>query len=76
VVGFATTNTLNGAQWVAAAEHFLETSKSVDCYDYSEKRSFQDTLLLIRERPGMVKVVPRSKLGEYQKAGLVTAKVP
>ena len=28
------------------------------------------SLLLIRERPGLVKVQPRSKLAEYQNAGL------
>ncbi len=70
-VEFGNTNTLNGAQWVAAFERALETSDPVLCYDYTKKRNFQDTLMLIRERPGVVKVVPRSKLAEYQKAGLV-----
>jgi hypothetical protein len=72
-VDFGNTNTLSGAQWVAAFEHAIETSDSVMCYDYAKKQNFQDTLLLIRERPGLVKVVPRSKLAEYQKAGLVRA---
>lgn len=72
-VEFGSTNALNGVQWVAAFEHAVETSNPVICYDFAKKRNFQDTLLLIRERPGLVKVVPRSKLAEYQKAGLVKA---
>jgi hypothetical protein len=72
-VEFGSTNALNGSQWVAAFEHAIESSDPVVCYDYARKRNFQDTLLLIRERPGRVKVVPRSKLAEYQKAGLVKA---
>jgi hypothetical protein len=72
-VEFGSTNALNGAQWVVAFEHTIETSNPVICYDYAKKRNFQDTLLLIRERPGLVKVLPRTKLAEYQKAGLVKA---
>jgi hypothetical protein len=75
VVEFGSTNTLNGAQWVAALEHAIETSGPVVCYDYAQKRNFQDTLLLIRETPDVVKVVPRTKLAEYQKAGLVKGEV-
>ncbi|HWQ93768.1 MAG TPA: hypothetical protein VN673_19050 [Clostridia bacterium] len=70
-VEFGSTNALNGAQWVAAFEHALETSGPVLCYDYAKKRNFQDTLLLIRETPRVVKVLPRSKLADYRKAGLV-----
>jgi hypothetical protein len=73
-VEFGTTNSLNGAQWVTAIEHAIETSKPVVCYDYTKKRNFQDTLLLVRDRPGVVKVVPRTKLTEYQNAGLIKAK--
>ena len=73
VVEFGHTNALNGTQWVAAFEHAIETSGPVTCYDYARKRNFQDTLLVIRERPGVVKIVPRTKLAEYQKAGLVKA---
>jgi len=72
-VEFGSTNVLNGTQWVAAFEHAIETSEPVICYDYAKKQNFQDTLLLIRERPGLVKVVPRTKLGDYQRAGLVKA---
>lgn len=72
-VEVGSTNALNGAQWVAACEHAIETSKPVICYDWAKHRNFQDTLLLIRERPGLVKVLPRTKLAEYQKAGLVKA---
>jgi hypothetical protein len=70
-VEFGNTNALSGAQWVAAFEQAIETSNPVICYDYTRKRNFQDTLLLIREKPGVVKVVPRTKLAEYRKAGLV-----
>ncbi len=70
-IEFGTTNTLNGAQWVAAFEHALETSGPVFCYDYGKKRNFQDTLVVLRETSGVVKVVPRSKVAEYQKLGLV-----
>jgi hypothetical protein len=70
-VDFGSTNVLNGAQWAAAFEHAIETSKEVVCYDYAKKRNFEDTLVLIREKSGVVKVVPSTKLAEYQKAGLV-----
>jgi len=70
-VEFGHTNTLNGTQWVAAFEHTIETSGPILCYDYAAKRSFEDTLLLIREKPDLVKVVPRTKLTEYERAGLV-----
>jgi hypothetical protein len=33
----------------------------------------RENLLLIREEPGVVKVVPPSRLADYQKAGLVSA---
>jgi hypothetical protein len=72
-IEFGNTNTLNGAQWVAAVEQAIGSSNLVVCYDYGTKRNFQDTLLLIRERPGVVKVVPQTKLVDYQKAGLVKA---
>jgi hypothetical protein len=70
-VEFGSTNTLNGAQWMAACEHAIEASNPVVCYDYAKRRNFQDTLLVIRERPGVVMIVPRTKLIDYQKAGLV-----
>ena len=73
VVEFGHTNALNGAQWVMAFENAVQASKSVVCYDYATKQNFEDSLLLIREKPGLVKVVPRSKLAAYQKAGLVDA---
>ena len=72
-VEFGNTNILNGSQWVAAFEHAIGASDPVVCYDFAKKRNFQDTLLVIRERPGVVKIVPRTKLSEYQKAGLVRA---
>jgi hypothetical protein len=70
-VEFGHTNSLNGAQWVAAFEHAIEVSDPVICYDYRKKGNFRDTLLVFRERPGVVKIVPRSKLAAYQEAGLV-----
>jgi hypothetical protein len=72
-VEFGHTNMLTGPQWVAAFENAVQSSKSVLCYDYSTKSNFEDSLLFIRQKPGLVKVVPRSKLGAYQKAGLVDA---
>jgi hypothetical protein len=75
-VEFGPTNKMNGTQWVAAFEHALETSGPVTCYDSARKEFFKDTLLLIREGPRLVKVVPCSKLAEYQKAGLVRADSP
>ncbi len=75
-VEFGHTNKMNGTQWVAAFEHALETSGPVTCYDAARKQTFKDTLLLIYERPRLVKVVPRSKVAEYQKAGLVRADSP
>jgi hypothetical protein len=56
-VDFGYTNTLNGAQWVAAFERAITNHE----------------LVLIREKPDLVKVVPRTKLAKYQMAGLVKA---
>lgn len=70
-VDFGTTNVLTGTQWVQAFEQAIESSKSVLCYDFGKKRNFEDTLVVIHERPGLVKIVPESKLADYQKAGLV-----
>ena len=72
-IAFGSTNALNGTQWVAAAERAIEQSDSVVCYDYRTRHAFKDRPLLIREGPGLIKVIPRSKLAEYQKAGLVKA---
>lgn len=71
-VNFGHTNKLNGIQWVSAFEQAL-TNQPIWFYDYTNKQGFNDTLLLIRERPDLVKVVPRSKLSAYEKAGLVKA---
>jgi hypothetical protein len=73
-VEFGHTNVMSGAQFVTAVERAIEESKDVVCHDYRARRNFQDSLLLIRERPGLVKIVPRSKLADYQKAGLASAK--
>ncbi len=72
-VEFGHTNSLTGAQWGAAFEQAIATNGPVLCYDNVKKEGFSDTLLLIREKPGVVKIVPRSKLAEYRKAGLVRA---
>jgi hypothetical protein len=74
-VEFGSTATLNGQQFVAAFERALETSSPVSCYDYGKKSGFEDTLVVIHEGARLVKVIPRSKLGEYQRAGLVKGDV-
>ncbi len=72
-VDFGHTNTLNGTQWVSAFENTI-TNTPVSCYDFTLKHFFDDRLVLIRERKNLVKIIPRSKLSEYQKAGLVDVK--
>jgi hypothetical protein len=52
---FGHTNTLNGSQWVAAFEQALR----------------EDGLLLLTNKPGVTKVIPKNKLEDYRKAGLV-----
>jgi hypothetical protein len=74
-VDFGYTNTLNGAQWVAAFERAI-TNQPVLCFDFPKHRNFKDELVLIREKPDLVKVVPRTKLVDYQKAGLVKEDQP
>jgi len=72
-IEFGNTNVLNGAQWVTAFEHAIETNGPSICYDYGKKQNFKDKLLLIRDRPGVVKIVPESKLRDYEKSGLIKA---
>ena len=55
-IDFGYTNTLNGAQWVAAFEQALRDAD----------------ILLIHESSGIVKVIPKAKIPEYRKAGLVS----
>lgn len=74
-VTFGHTNVLNGAQWVAAFELALQTNRP-GWFDYATKQMRQENLLLIREKGGVVKVIPPSRLPDYQKAGLVRAAVP
>ena len=69
-VEFGCTNSLNGTQWVAAFETAV-TNQNVFCYDQAAKSHFQDTLVLLREGKKLVKVVPRSKLSEYKRVGLI-----
>jgi len=52
---FGHSKALNGTQWVAAFERALQQ----DGYD------------LIRERSGVVKVIPQDLVAEYEKAGLI-----
>lgn len=60
-VYFGHTNSLNGAQWVAAVEQTLRG----------------EDLILISDEPGVVKVIPQDKLDEYRKAGFVkTGQMP
>jgi hypothetical protein len=56
-VNFGTTNTLNGTQWTAALERALRG----------------DGLLMLSNKAGVVKVIPKDNLEEYRKAGLVKA---
>jgi hypothetical protein len=69
-VSFGHTNTLNGSQWIAAFEATLQTNRT-EWYDVLEKRMQRETLLVIRGKPGTVKVLPRSRLTAYQQARLV-----
>jgi hypothetical protein len=55
VVYFGHTNSLNATQWVALAEQVLR--------DHG--------LLLFSNRAGVVKVIPKAKLQEYRKTGLL-----
>jgi hypothetical protein len=71
-VQFGHSNVLNGAQWVAAFEATLQTNQP-ECFDHAAKGIRRENLLLIREKPGVVKVIPPSRLADYQKAGLVDA---
>jgi len=71
MIQFGHTNTINGSQWVDAFERAITNAGPVLCQDFKTKQTFYDTLLLIREVPRTVKVVPRTKLAEYQRAGLV-----
>jgi hypothetical protein len=52
---FGHSKPLNGTQWVAAFEKALQN----------------DGYVLIRDRSGAVKVIPKDVLAEYQRAGLV-----
>jgi hypothetical protein len=73
-VTFGQSNALNGAQWVAAFELALQ-SNLPSWFDYASKQMRQENLILIREKRGVVKVIPPSRLPDYQKAGLVSASV-
>ncbi len=72
-ITFGNTNTLAGPQWVDAFERAITNSGPVMCYDFQEKHSYQDTLLLLREKPGVIKIIPRGKLAAYQQTGLASA---
>lgn len=69
-VEFGHTNALNGTQWVAAVEALLQSAQ-VQCYRPGSN-DWRERLLLIREE-GVVKVVPPSRLADYQNARLVSA---
>jgi hypothetical protein len=71
-VQFGHSNVLNGTQWVAAFEAALQTNQP-GCFDHAAKGIRRENLLLIREKGGVVKIVPPSRLADYQKAGLVDA---
>jgi hypothetical protein len=71
-VSFGHSNTLGGAQWVAAFEAALQTNRP-EFFDHAGKAMRRENLLLVREKAGVVKVIPPSRLADYQKAGLVSA---
>lgn len=73
-VTFGHSNVLNGAQWTTAFELALQTNRP-GWFDYTTKQMRQENLLLLREKGGVVKVIPPSRLADYQKAGLVSAMV-
>jgi len=68
-VEFGHTN-LNGPQWVSAVEALLQSAQ-VQCHHPASNGFWRERLLLIREEAGVVKVIPPSRLADYQKAGLV-----
>lgn len=75
-VYFGHSNFLNGVEWVAAFEGALQTNQPA-CWHPSSNHMWQENLLLIHESPRLVKVIPPSRLADYQKAGLVsTSYVP
>ena len=72
LVEFGHTNVLSGAQWVAAFEQALQTNQP-QCVHPASNGLWRENLLLIRETPRLVKVIPPSRLADYQKAGLVSS---
>lgn len=71
-VDFGYSNTINGAEWVAAFEQALQTNQPA-CWHPASNGVWQENLLLVRERPRLVKLIPPSRLADYQKAGLVSS---
>ncbi|NOS69984.1 MAG: hypothetical protein HOP33_08640 [Verrucomicrobia bacterium] len=69
-VEFGHTNTLSGAQWVTAFESALQNNQP-QCFHPATNGFWSENLLLVRENARVVKVIPRSRLPDYQKAGLV-----
>ena len=69
-VEFGHTNSLTGAQWVATFEGALQTNQP-ECLDLVTHHLYRTNLVLIRERPGLVKVISQKRLAEFQRAGLV-----
>ena len=69
-VQFGHSNTLTGAQWVTAFEAALQNNRP-EWWESSAQRLQRENLLLIREKSDVVKVVPSSRLADYQQAGLV-----
>jgi hypothetical protein len=67
-VVFGSTNTLNGAQWVASFEQSLETGMP-EWWDFSRGKGFRrkENLVLIRyPRQKFVLVVPKDKVAKYK----------
>ena len=72
-VSFGHTNVLNGEEWVKAFEEALQNNRP-HCWRWvAGWHHWRENLLLIRESSRLVKVVPPTRLADYQKAGLVSA---
>jgi len=71
LIEFGHPNPLVGTQWVAAVEGVLQTDQA-QCIHPASNHFWREKLLLIRDKPGVVKVLPLSRLAGYQKTGLVS----
>ena len=64
-VMFGHTNTLNGAQWVNAFTEALQNGQP-EWWDSQTEKFRKENLVLLTNSPGMVLVLPREMLWEFQ----------